>query len=89
MLKLLFQCLAKLPLPFLHALSAGLANIAFYCIQRDKNRIREHLAIAQLPHDDEMVKRVLTETIKSGSELAIACYQSPEHIVSLFQAVHG
>ena len=89
MLKLIFQLLAKLPLPVLHTLATVLANIGFYLSKRDKQRIRENLRIANLPYDDAMVKRVLQETVKGGAELAVAFYRQPEEIVSLFQEVHG
>lgn len=89
MLKLIFQLLAKLPLPILHRLATYLANLSFYCIKRDKERIRENLQTANLPSDDAMIKRVLQETVKSGAELALAFFRQPEEITAWFQEVHG
>lgn len=89
MLKLIFQILARVPLPMLHILGNGLGWVMYAFSHADRKRIRQHLRIAQLPSDKAMVLRVCQETVKSGLELPIAFFRQPEHIVSLFQEVNG
>lgn len=89
MLKIIFQCLAKLSLSRLHQLANLLGSMAFFILPRERNRIRDNLRTAKLPYDDAMVKRVLQETAKGGMELPIAFFRQPEEISALFSRVHG
>lgn len=89
MLKLLFQCLARLPLPALHLLGNILGRLIFYLSPYNRERVRTNLTIAQLPNDDVFVMNVLQETVKSGLELPIAFFRQPEKIAALFVATYG
>lgn len=89
MLKFIFTLFAHLPLRVLHGLGNVLGYVMYYVDKSDRQRIENHLKIAKLPHDKNMVLRVCQETVKSGLELPIAFFRQPEHIVSLFREIHG
>lgn len=89
MLKLIFQLLAQIPLPILHHLGNLLGYVMYHALPKDRQRIEQHLQIAQMPSDKPMVLSVCQETVKSGLELPVAFFRQPEHIVSLFQEVNG
>lgn len=83
------RCLAMMPLCCLHGLARLMGGLAFYVAHQNRERIQTHLAYAQQPNHDDMVKRVFQETAKGGLELLIAFFRSPKHISSLFKEVHG
>lgn len=89
MMKFLFHCIARIPLPLLHRLGNLLGWVLYAVSPTNRRRIRENMAQAQLPHRPENVLRVCQETVKSGLELAIACCRQPAHISSLFTEIHG
>lgn len=85
----IFQITAHLPLSVLHFLGNIIGVMGFYCAPQQRERIRTHLRLAKLNDDHQMVKQVFQETVKSGLELPIAFFRTPEHITSLFQEIHG
>ena len=89
MLKCLFKLLAALPLPVLHWLGDVLGYVLYVASPPDRRRIRQHLAFAQLPNHRHAVLQVCQETVKSGLELAIACFRQPAQISALFTQVYG
>lgn len=89
MLKLLFEWIARQPLPRLHRWGNALGYVLYAISTPDRRRIRHHLAIAGLPNARSDVLRVCQETMKSGLELPIACCRQPAQISALFTEVHG
>ncbi|EGK09398.1 lysophospholipid acyltransferase family protein [Kingella kingae] len=89
MLKCLFKLLAALPLPVLHWLGDVLGYVLYVASPPDRRRIRQNLAFAQLPNHRRAVLQVCQETVKSGLELAIACFRQPAQISALFTQVYG
>lgn len=89
MLKFIFKLLAHLPLRVVHFLGNGLGYMMYLFDKSDRQRIENHLKMANLPHDKNVVLRVCQETVKSGLELPIAFFRQPEQIVSLFREIHG
>lgn len=78
-----------MPLPILHRLGDALGYAMYHFDTADRQRIEQHLHIAQLPNDKQTVLRICQETVKSGLELPIAFFRQPEQIVALFQQVNG
>ena len=85
----LLTVLGRLPLPVLHKLSDVCGFGAYFFAPKLRRRVAENLRYAQLPDHAKMVRRVLSESLKSGTELAIAWTRSPAYMVSLFHQVEG
>ncbi len=91
--RLLFQCLAYLPLPILHLLGNVLGQMAYWFAPKMRERVRENLTIGKIIEDyqnsDVIVKSILQHIMKSALELPIAWFRSPKHISSLFKETEG
>ena len=93
MLRLIFQFLAALPLPFLHLLGRLLGSLAYYGSPKTRARTADNIRISQIAQDYQnmngLVKSCLQETAKSGLELPIAWCRDSQDVVALFRQVHG
>lgn len=89
MLARVFDWVARLPLPLLHRIGAGLGTLAYYLLPTTRRRIRQHLRLARLPADAAAVRAVLVETAKGAMELPLAFCLPPEQISALFVRTHG
>ncbi len=91
--RLLFQFLAFLPLPILHALGNILGTLTYWFSPKMRERVRENLIIGKIIEDyqnsNPTVKSVLKHTMKAALELPIAWLRSPEYVASLFKEVEG
>lgn len=85
----IFRLVSILPLPVLHRMGWVLGSLGFYAMPANRRRIRTHLKTAGIIADNALVKTVLRETARGGLELPLAWMRSSEHIVSLFQEIHG
>ena len=93
MLRLIFQILAALPLPFLHLLGRLLGWLAYYGSPKMRARTADNIRISQIAQDYQsmngLVKSSLQETAKSGLELPIAWCRDSQDVVKLFHQVRG
>ena len=86
---ILFRWFARWPLRALHALGWLLGTLVFYSSRLSRKRIRIHLHVAGLPHDNTMIKTVLRQTMQGALELPLAFFRRPDEVAGLFQEVHG
>ncbi len=93
MLRLIFQFLAALPLPLLHALGNFFGWLAYHFSAKTRSLTADNIRISQIAQDyqsmNDLVKSCLQETAKSGLELPIAWCRDSQDVVKLFQQVHG
>lgn len=85
----LMTILGRLPLPILHSLSSAIAWLGYFLSPALRRRVRDNLRQANLPNDGAMIRAVLSESLKGGTELAIAWTRTPEYMVSLFHHIEG
>ncbi|WP_156956444.1 lysophospholipid acyltransferase family protein [Stenoxybacter acetivorans] len=90
---LLFALAASLPLPFLHNLGSLFGLAGFYLGKKTRARITKNVHSSKLAQSNQaeqnLIKAVCRESMKSGLELPIAWTRSTEYIVSLFKQTHG
>ncbi len=83
MIRLLFQCVGRLPLRALHALGAGAGWVVYFCSPTYAQRLRENLrasGIARVTAYKSLQNQIVTETGKGAVELA-ALWFAADHVI--------